>query len=564
VHVNERMSLDLSGPLDLRTFLALAWRRRWLIAAVTALVLACALAWSFLRTPVYVSEVKVLIRPFTLSPSLDRGTPDDQLLSPDTHQELVRSTAVATRASRILLSREASRTLLERVSAKVVPDTSVLVITFSDHTAAEAQAGAAAFARAYLELRVEQAAKSLDDIRTSVALRLQQLRRELDQANSTLDNPAATPADRETAQALQQILLGEIRELSGQVSILSTVSVSPGQTIEAANRPSGPSSPKHAFDGLAGLAIGLALGVGVAVLRERTRERLIDRAELGRLLDRPVLAAVPTVRSWKRRDQAVLVVAQAPDSGAAEAFRALAMKLIVLGAKNDIRVLAITSASPGEGKTSTSANLALAMAAADRRVLLVSADLRRPRLHEFFDLDNKVGLSSLLEQKPSEPDDITEQGYLYMWSVTRNLHVLPSGPMVDDPMKALDSEPMRALLKVQRDHFDFILLDCPPIVAADSLALTSMADAVLFVADARQTNTAAVAAARDQLDQVGGTIVGAVLNRSEAKRPARTGTLAGAGSPARATSRSDAPGRDDDKGVRRAVQVPRDGVERAP
>jgi capsular exopolysaccharide synthesis family protein len=511
----ERISLDLSDPLDLRSFLALAWRRRWLIAAVTALVLACALAWSFLRTPVYVSEVKILIRPLVLNPSLDQGTSDDQRLSPETQQELVRSTAVATRVSRILRSREAPRTLLDRVSANVVPDASVLVITFSDHTAPKAQAGAAAFAQAYLGLREEQATKSLDDIRASVARRLQQLRRELAQANSTLNNPATTPANRETAQALQQMLLVEIRELSGRLSTLSTVSVVPGQTIEAANRPSGPSSPKHAFDGLAGLVIGLTLGVGAAVLRERTGERLIDRTELGRLLNQPVLAAVPTVRSWKRRDQTMLVVAQAPHSEAAEAFRALAMKLIVLGAKNDIQVLAITSASPGEGKSSTSANLALALADADRQVLLISADVRRPRLHEFFDLRNNVGLSSLLEQKPSKPDDITQPAHLYMWSVGRNLNVLPSGPVVDS-MKPLDLEPMRSLLKVQRDLYDFILLDCPPIVTADSLALPSMVDAMLVVADARQT-TAAVAAALDQLEQVGGVIMGAVLNRSDAR-----------------------------------------------
>jgi capsular exopolysaccharide synthesis family protein len=517
VPVAERMSPDLSDPLDLRSFLALAWRRRWLIAAVTTLVLACALAWSFLRTPVYESEVKLLIRPLVLNPSPDRGTPDDQLLSPETQQELVQSTAVATRVSRILRSREAPKTLLDRVSAKVVPDASVLVITFSDRTAAKAQAGAAAFAEAYLELRKEQATKSLDDIRTSVARRLQQLRRELAQANSTLNNPATTPANRETAQALQQMLLSEIRELSGQLSTLSTVSVSPGQTIEAANRPSGPSSPKHPFAGLAGLAIGLTLGVGAAVLRERTGERLIDRAELGRLLNQPVLAAVPTVRSWKRRDQTVLVVQQAPHSEPAEAFRALAMKLIVLGAKNDIQVLAVTSASSGEGKTSTSANLALALADADRQVLLISADLRRPRLHEFFDLQNNVGLSSLLEQRPSEPDDMAQRAYLYMWSAAQNLHVLPSGPVVDSSMKPLDLEPIRSLLKTQRDIYDFILLDCPPIVTADSLALPSMVDAVLFVADARLTNTGAVATALDQLEQVGGVVMGAVLNRSDAK-----------------------------------------------
>jgi capsular exopolysaccharide synthesis family protein len=155
-------------------------------------------------------------------------------------------------------------------------------------------------------------------------------------------------------------------------------------------------------------------------------------------------------------------------------------------------------------------------------VLLVSADLRRPRVHQFFGLPNKSGLANLLADGAAQgsqraaPGAYPRQMASELWSVSPNLWVILSGPLPPHPSALMDSDAMRQFLKEQRDMFDFIVLDCPPaLVVADALALAPLADAVLVVADARESDREAVSRLKEELEQVGGRIVGAVLNRSK-------------------------------------------------
>jgi polysaccharide biosynthesis transport protein len=178
----------------------------------------------------------------------------------------------------------------------------------------------------------------------------------------------------------------------------------------------------------------------------------------------------------------------------------------------------------GEGKSTTAANLAVVLAETGKDVLLVSADLRRPRLHQFFGLPSKSGLSNVLgdgglPDKPTGPGadrgQTVSELWSQLWSVLPNLWVIPSGPPPPHPSALMDSDAMRQFLKERRDLFDFIVLDCPPaLVVADALALAPLADAVLVVADAKESDREAVSRLKEELEQVGGKIVGAVLNRS--------------------------------------------------
>jgi Mrp family chromosome partitioning ATPase len=153
-------------------------------------------------------------------------------------------------------------------------------------------------------------------------------------------------------------------------------------------------------------------------------------------------------------------------------------------------------------------------------VLLVSADLRRPRIHELFGLQNDSGLSDiLLDGLPdttgeSWPTDDRRRTVLQLWSAAPHLWILASGPLPQHPSTLLDSTTMRQFLKEQGDLFDLILLDCPPALAPDSLALASLVDGVLLVADAKQTDRSAVSAVRDEFDHLGDKLIGAVLNRA--------------------------------------------------
>jgi tyrosine-protein kinase len=509
----------MPDSFDLRRYVAVLHRRRWLIAAVIVVTLVGALALSFLRDPVYTSETRVLMRAITIDPQLDRATPDEKLISPKTQQQLVLSTAVATRAGRSMHPPRSATRMLQQVDVTVLPETAVLLISFADSTPARSQAGASAFADAYLTLREEQARTVLDQMARRVERQIADHGKELAALGTSPAGNDRNQAAAQEAQIRRDVLIGEVQTLETQLLSLSTIDVTPGLVIERASLPISPTSPNHPMDAALGLALGLALGVGAAVVREWTADRMVGQDELARLLDRSVLATVPVTEVWRNRDEAFLVTAQEPESRSAEAYRALGMKMIVLAAKHDVRVVLVTSAGPGEGKTTTAANLAMVLAEAGKDVLLISADLRRPRLHDFFGLNNGAGLSTFLSDEAASWDVGHQAAKLYAWSVGQRLLLLPSGPPVPRALKLLESDAMRKMLKAERDSYDFVILDSSPTLSsADPLGLVPMVDAVLFVADAKRTSATSVSTVRDQFEQVGGTIAGAVLNRAERRR----------------------------------------------
>ena len=275
--------------------------------------------------------------------------------------------------------------------------------------------------------------------------------------------------------------------------------------------------------------MGLFLGVVLAFVRDRTDDRLRGREDLAERLDRPVLATVPPLSKrvrqegklrWKRRHKNSLVTLEQPNSPAAESYRTLRTRLARLASQLDINSVMVVSAGVGEGKSTTAANLAVVLSETGKDVLLVSADLRRPRVHQFFGLPNKTGLSNLLTDgtppdKRKGPVADGKQMASELWSVAPNLWVILSGPL-PAPSALMDSDAMRQFLKEQRDLFDFIILDCPPaLVVADAMALAPLADAVLVVADAKESDRELVSRLKEEIEQVGGRIVGAVLNRSK-------------------------------------------------
>jgi capsular exopolysaccharide synthesis family protein len=169
--------------------------------------------------------------------------------------------------------------------------------------------------------------------------------------------------------------------------------------------------------------------------------------------------------------------------------------------------LMVVSALPGEGKTTVAANLSVALAATDKRVVLVSADMRRPRIHEMFGLPNGRGLSNILTGQV--PADL---GVLD-WRV-ENLYVCPSGPTPPNPAELLQSQRMRDLVAELRGLVEYVVLDAPPVLTvADPLVLAALVDGVVFVVDARSTERDAIAEARRRLEQVGAKVLGGVMNK---------------------------------------------------
>ena len=518
-----------SGSVELRDYLRVFRRQLALIVAITLLGAAAAAAYTFRRTPVYESSASVLVRAITTN-AFDPGSRVDQQLNMFNQRQLAQSEPVAALAAKTLKTTATPAQLLEHVNVDVPANSQILRVKYQDTVPLTAQRGADAFAKAYLVSREADARAQATTSQKSLQRDITRFQKQASAAEKQIADPDADSATRQAAQAKLAAANNRLDQLLSQLSGFQSLDFTPGTVIAAAGLPASPASPNNRLDVGIGLLVGLFLGVVLAFVRDRTDDRLRGREDLAERLDRPVLATIPPLSKrvrqegklrWKRRSRNSLVTLEQPNSPAAESYRTLRTRMARLASQLDINSVMVVSAGVGEGKSTTAANLAVVLAETGKDVLLVSADLRRPRVHQFFSLQNKSGLSNLLTDgtppgKRKGPVADGKQMASELWSVAPNLWVILSGPLPPHPSALMDSDSMRQFLKEQRDLFDFIVLDCPPaLVVADSMALAPLADAVLVVADAKESDRDLISRLKEELEQVGGKIVGAVLNRSK-------------------------------------------------
>ncbi|HET8655863.1 MAG TPA: polysaccharide biosynthesis tyrosine autokinase [Longimicrobiaceae bacterium] len=281
-----------------------------------------------------------------------------------------------------------------------------------------------------------------------------------------------------------------------------------------------------------GLMFGLLLGVGGALLRETLNTSIRRRDEVQRVLHVPGLAVIPPVGSQaqvrvrapkllgpgkKPARQPATSVARlehvAPSGEAQEAYRMLRNNILFSQGEQQLRSLVVTSTAPGEGKTMTAINLAVALAEQGQHILLVSCDFRRPRLESQLGIPREPGLTDVLLQEVRMTDAILLPGI-------ENLSVLPCGSLSDVPVELLGGRRMESALAWFQREYDMVIIDSPPLLAASEAgALAAKADGVLLVVRAGQTQREAAQLAMQQLGIVGANVIGAVLNDPDAEVP---------------------------------------------
>lgn len=196
-----------------------------------------------------------------------------------------------------------------------------------------------------------------------------------------------------------------------------------------------------------------------------------------------------------------------PKSPAAEAFRTLRTNLQFTGLDKPVHSVLITSAGPGEGKTTVAANLAVAVAQSGRRVIVMGADLRKPTIHSALDVSNRVGVTNVLTGHIRWQEAIQETD-------TDGLHVLAAGPVPPNPAELLASQRMSDLLSELKEAYDIVIIDAPPVIAVtDAGVLSRVVDGVLMVVSVGITPRDVARVAKEQLQQVGARILGVVVNR---------------------------------------------------
>lgn len=274
------------------------------------------------------------------------------------------------------------------------------------------------------------------------------------------------------------------------------------ETVQPPLAPEEPSSPDLVQYVTLGLAFGLALGVGGALVRQTLDSKVRTRDDIARVTSVPVLG---TIGFDATATTSPLVVHSDPRSPRAESFRSLRTNIQFVEADAQRRSFTITSALPSEGKSTTAANLAITMAESGASVVLVDADLRRPRIAQLMGIEGAAGLSDLLIGR-TELDDVT-----IPWG-HGNLSVLPAGQIPPNPSELLGSDAMLALIDQLTTEFDFAIFDAPPLLpVTDAAVLSRLTSGAVVISSVRRVSQKQLAAALDALRSIGSKTLGIVM-----------------------------------------------------
>ena len=450
--------------------------------------------------------------------------------NPDYTQLLVAQSLTATYAA-IATTRPIMQSLIDELGLDASPGglasrvrvdaptaSTLLMITAQDTDPARAAAIANALARHLIAAspaiqgREIEFQKSVDeDLAATQAL--------IEATQTRVDTLSALE-NRTTQQESQlQTLEGRLANLrSTYATLLSFSSGSASNlltVVEPAIAPTEPVLPRTLLNTLLAAAIGLLAVGGAAFLAEQLDDSIKDPDAVREVANLSTLGTIARMKGDRDRSEIYQLAALLyPRSGVAEAYRTLRSNVEFAAVDAPVRTLLVTSAVPGEGKTVTAANLAVVFAQAGRKVLLVDADLRKPRVHAMFDLANAHGLTTMLRSDTVRPEAVSHV------TDEANLRVLTTGPLPPNPAELLGSHRMQAVMGLLRESADLVIFDSPPLQAVtDSAVLSSFTDGTLLVIDAGRSRRRAVRTAGEILTRAGANVLGVVLNRMPAKAP---------------------------------------------
>jgi polysaccharide biosynthesis transport protein len=293
--------------------------------------------------------------------------------------------------------------------------------------------------------------------------------------------------------------------------------------VDYAITPRQPAGPQRLLAVILAFIISVAFGICLAVFLEYLDNTVRSAADVERMLGLPALAIIPSIGGFARRRffrsarpnadgalaRPVLLSENGARSTISEAYKQLRTSILLSTAGHAPQTLLVTSAKPGEGKTTTAVNTAISLAQTGARVLIIDADLRRPMIHNIFQIVNVAGLSTALSRTMSDGDMLA----LIEVQAESGLHVLTSGPIPPNPAELLGSNQMKTLLQRLSANFDHIVIDSPPITnVTDGVLLAALVDGVLLVVHGGQSTRELVRRTRGLLRGVGARIFGVVLN----------------------------------------------------
>ncbi len=497
--------------------------RQWRIV-LFAVILAplVAIAFSLIQTPQYVASSKVLIEPrsedtlFSTSDSIDRRGVLTEI-------EVIEGRAVRARVREDLgLNDEPwaadDDEIPPEAQASAVGETDVVEIYVTDPNPDNAAVYADAYAQAYIDIRREQSVEEILAAAAEVQQAVDALQPEIDALPSRDPRRIALVGRQSSFEATFDQLLVDAALWTGGATI-----------IENAELPEAPSAPLYSQAVVIALVLGLVIGVVGALAADYFDDKVRTPHDLERLTDLPVLARIPSERAGP-----VPVAMMDSTDVSTEMFRGLRTNLEYLALDRPLGVIHFTSVVEGDGTTSSAANLAVVMAHAGHRVAIVDADLRRPRLHEAFDVPAAPGVSELLLGTSDDAVRPVALGH------DAELAVITAGVVPANPNELLSSKRARMLFAELAGQYDYVIVDAPPVLPVwDSLALAGSSDGILLLVAAGETSESDVDDALERLRRVAAPVLGVLLYGVDAglsSNGSRTAEAAGSREPAEPVS----------------------------
>jgi len=329
--------------------------------------------------------------------------------------------------------------------------------------------------------------------------------------NSTLITIAATDSDPATASAIANAVAGSLSTVVPALEPAVDGGASPVRLtrVTDAQPALNPTSPNVALNLALGLLAGLAIGIGVAVLRTALDNRVRTPRDAEQITDAPSIGAIAYDAKAKERP---LIVHADPLSPRAESFRALRTNLqfLDMGGRSSF---VVTSSIPSEGKSTTTINLAIALADAGKRVALLDTDLRKPKVAEYLSIEGGAGLTDVLIGRAKVNEVMLPWG-------GRSLYVLPAGKIPPNPSELLGSQQMTVLLEMLERDFDVVLCDAPPLLpVTDAAILARATSGALMVVSAGKTTKHQLTGATEALNTVGAKLAGFIMSMVPTRGP---------------------------------------------
>lgn len=504
--------------MDLREYGQLARKWLWLVLICTVVAAAAAYFVSKSTTPIYQASTKLLVNQSSTSNQVNLAY-QDILMS----QQLARTYAnllsdrpvVEETAQRLGLPTDEKSLARMQSGISVTPirDTQLMEVKVEGESPELITLIANTLPEVFIARNQQLQLGRVTGLKTSIENEIANVQDDIARTQASLAD-ATDDAQRQRYEAS----LAQYRStLSSLVNNYQQIRLAEAQAsnnmivVKPAVTPQTPIRPRTATNVFLAAVVGAMIAIGAAFLIEYLDDTVKSPDDVTRVTGLSTLGAIARLKDASAQRQLIAWShTKAPES---EAYRTLRTNIQFSSVDKPLRSLIVTSSGPSEGKSTTSANLAIVMAQTGQKVVLVDTDLRRPVLHKTFGVPNNVGITTAL----LAGDDVDLQAYLQPTEID-NLAIITSGPIPPNPSELLGSQRMKHIVERLTEIADVVIFDTPPaLVVTDAAVLGRQVDGVLLVADAGGTREQALAQAVAELHKTGANVLGIVMNRLDSR-----------------------------------------------